>query len=162
MSLVEYRRKRRFDRTKEPEPGPALPAGQRAISPRRNMGVAMSRNLTTASGPRMVIRKRSLQRAICASSSLAPSSRGGLAPAAVGEGRTSASEPAGKTGEESVCTACSSGGRACRRALLAPAGQARRRAPEGRAVDSWDQMGWLSHWRVGRRTSEDHHASTIH
>lgn len=108
MSLVEYRRKRRFDRTKEPEPGPALPAGQRAISPRRNMGVAMSRSLT------------------------------------------------------SVGTACSSGGRACRRALLAPAGQARRRAPEGRAVGSWDQMGWLSHWRVGRRTSEDRHASTIH
>jgi len=31
MSLVEYRRKRRFDQTKEPEPGKALPAGQRAI-----------------------------------------------------------------------------------------------------------------------------------
>lgn len=31
MSLVEYRRKRRFDQTKEPEPGKALPQGQRAI-----------------------------------------------------------------------------------------------------------------------------------
>lgn len=31
MSLVEYRRKRRFDQTKEPEPGKALPKGQRAI-----------------------------------------------------------------------------------------------------------------------------------
>ncbi|WP_049417382.1 DNA ligase D [Stenotrophomonas maltophilia] len=31
MSLVEYRRKRRFDQTKEPEPGKALPEGQRAI-----------------------------------------------------------------------------------------------------------------------------------
>ncbi len=29
--LVEYRRKRRFDQTKEPEPGKALPQGQRAI-----------------------------------------------------------------------------------------------------------------------------------
>lgn len=31
MSLTEYRRKRSFDRTREPEPGKALPAGQRAI-----------------------------------------------------------------------------------------------------------------------------------
>lgn len=31
MSLVEYRRKRRFDQTNEPEPGKALPQGQRAI-----------------------------------------------------------------------------------------------------------------------------------
>lgn len=31
MSLVEYRRKRSFDKTKEPEPGKALPKGQRAI-----------------------------------------------------------------------------------------------------------------------------------
>lgn len=31
MSLVEYRRKRRFDQTQEPEPGKALPKGQRAI-----------------------------------------------------------------------------------------------------------------------------------
>lgn len=31
MSLVEYRRKRRFDQTREPEPGKALPPGQRAI-----------------------------------------------------------------------------------------------------------------------------------
>ena len=31
MSLVEYRRKRRFDQTREPEPGKALPKGQRAI-----------------------------------------------------------------------------------------------------------------------------------
>lgn len=31
MSLVEYRRKRRFDQTNEPEPGKALPKGQRAI-----------------------------------------------------------------------------------------------------------------------------------
>lgn len=31
MSLVEYRRKRRFDQTKEPEPGKVLPKGQRAI-----------------------------------------------------------------------------------------------------------------------------------
>lgn len=31
MSLVEYRRKRRFDQTKEPEPGKALPQGRRAI-----------------------------------------------------------------------------------------------------------------------------------
>lgn len=31
MSLVEYRRKRRFDQTREPEPGKALPEGQRAI-----------------------------------------------------------------------------------------------------------------------------------
>jgi len=29
--LVEYRRKRRFDQTREPEPGKALPKGQRAI-----------------------------------------------------------------------------------------------------------------------------------
>ncbi|MCC8539138.1 DNA ligase D [Xanthomonas axonopodis pv. poinsettiicola] len=31
MSLSDYRRKRRFDRTREPEPGKALPAGRRAI-----------------------------------------------------------------------------------------------------------------------------------
>jgi len=31
MSLTEYRRKRSFDKTKEPEPGKALPKGQRAI-----------------------------------------------------------------------------------------------------------------------------------
>jgi len=31
VSLVEYRRKRRFDQTREPEPGKALPKGQRAI-----------------------------------------------------------------------------------------------------------------------------------
>ncbi|WP_445683757.1 DNA ligase D [Stenotrophomonas pavanii] len=31
MSLVEYRRKRRFDQTQEPEPGKTLPKGQRAI-----------------------------------------------------------------------------------------------------------------------------------
>ncbi|WP_275898260.1 DNA polymerase ligase N-terminal domain-containing protein, partial [Stenotrophomonas indicatrix] len=31
MSLVEYRRKRSFDQTKEPEPGKAPPKGQRAI-----------------------------------------------------------------------------------------------------------------------------------
>ncbi len=31
MSLVEYRRKRRFDQTREPEPGKVLPKGQRAI-----------------------------------------------------------------------------------------------------------------------------------
>ncbi len=31
MSLVEYRRKRSFDKTKEPEPGKALPKGQRAF-----------------------------------------------------------------------------------------------------------------------------------
>ena len=31
MSLVEYRRKRRFDQTAEPEPGKVLPKGQRAI-----------------------------------------------------------------------------------------------------------------------------------
>ncbi|MFI8718584.1 DNA ligase D [Stenotrophomonas sp. NPDC077464] len=31
MSLTEYRRKRSFDKTKEPEPGKALPQGQRAI-----------------------------------------------------------------------------------------------------------------------------------
>jgi bifunctional non-homologous end joining protein LigD len=31
MSLTEYRRKRSFDKTKEPEPGKALPSGQRAI-----------------------------------------------------------------------------------------------------------------------------------
>ena len=31
MSLTEYRRKRSFSKTKEPEPGKALPAGQRAI-----------------------------------------------------------------------------------------------------------------------------------
>lgn len=31
MSLVEYRRKRRFDQTREPEPGKALPKGQRAL-----------------------------------------------------------------------------------------------------------------------------------
>lgn len=31
MSLTEYRRKRRFDQTKEPEPGKALPPGQRAL-----------------------------------------------------------------------------------------------------------------------------------
>ena len=31
MSLVEYRRKRRFDQTNEPEPGKELPQGQRAI-----------------------------------------------------------------------------------------------------------------------------------
>jgi bifunctional non-homologous end joining protein LigD len=31
VSLVEYRRKRRFDQTKEPEPGKALPQGRRAI-----------------------------------------------------------------------------------------------------------------------------------
>ncbi|MCC4587200.1 DNA ligase D [Xanthomonas sp. NCPPB 1067] len=31
MSLSAYRRKRRFDRTSEPEPGEAAPAGQRAI-----------------------------------------------------------------------------------------------------------------------------------
>jgi len=31
MSLTEYRRKRSFSRTKEPEPGKVLPAGQRAI-----------------------------------------------------------------------------------------------------------------------------------
>ena len=31
MSLTEYRRKRSFDKTKEPEPGKALPPGQRAI-----------------------------------------------------------------------------------------------------------------------------------
>jgi len=31
VSLVEYRRKRRFDKTREPEPGKALPKGQRAI-----------------------------------------------------------------------------------------------------------------------------------
>jgi bifunctional non-homologous end joining protein LigD len=31
MSLIEYRRKRRFDRTREPEPGKALPKGKRAI-----------------------------------------------------------------------------------------------------------------------------------
>ncbi|GHD67444.1 ATP-dependent DNA ligase [Luteimonas padinae] len=31
MSLVEYRRKRSFDKTREPEPGKPLPRGQRAI-----------------------------------------------------------------------------------------------------------------------------------
>ncbi|AWH17645.1 DNA ligase D [Stenotrophomonas sp. ZAC14D2_NAIMI4_7] len=31
MSLVEYRRKRRFDQTAEPEPGKVVPKGQRAI-----------------------------------------------------------------------------------------------------------------------------------
>jgi bifunctional non-homologous end joining protein LigD len=31
MSLTEYRRKRSFDKTKEPEPGKSLPSGQRAI-----------------------------------------------------------------------------------------------------------------------------------
>lgn len=31
MSLTEYRRKRSFDKTKEPEPGKTLPQGQRAI-----------------------------------------------------------------------------------------------------------------------------------
>lgn len=31
MSLVEYRRKRRFDQTREPEPGKTLPKGRRAI-----------------------------------------------------------------------------------------------------------------------------------
>ncbi|WP_428999840.1 DNA polymerase ligase N-terminal domain-containing protein [Stenotrophomonas rhizophila] len=31
MSLTEYRRKRSFSKTKEPEPGKALPPGQRAI-----------------------------------------------------------------------------------------------------------------------------------
>lgn len=31
MSLTEYRRKRRFDKTREPEPGRALPKGRRAI-----------------------------------------------------------------------------------------------------------------------------------
>lgn len=31
MSLTEYRRKRSFDKTREPEPGKHLPAGQRAI-----------------------------------------------------------------------------------------------------------------------------------
>ncbi|MCC8442525.1 DNA ligase D [Xanthomonas cannabis] len=31
MSLSEYRRKRRFDKTREPEPGKTVPAGQRAI-----------------------------------------------------------------------------------------------------------------------------------
>lgn len=31
MSLTEYRRKRSFDKTKEPEPGKALPQGKRAI-----------------------------------------------------------------------------------------------------------------------------------
>jgi len=31
VSLVEYRRKRRFDQTREPEPGKAQPTGQRAI-----------------------------------------------------------------------------------------------------------------------------------
>lgn len=31
MSLTEYRRKRSFDKTKEPEPGKTLPSGQRAI-----------------------------------------------------------------------------------------------------------------------------------
>ncbi|AKC79208.1 ATP-dependent DNA ligase [Xanthomonas arboricola] len=31
MSLTEYRRKRSFDKTKEPEPGKALPSGRRAI-----------------------------------------------------------------------------------------------------------------------------------
>ncbi|CAD1790705.1 ATP-dependent DNA ligase [Xanthomonas arboricola pv. juglandis] len=31
MSLTEYRRKRSFDKTKEPEPGKVLPSGQRAI-----------------------------------------------------------------------------------------------------------------------------------
>ncbi|MCC4604851.1 DNA ligase D [Xanthomonas campestris] len=31
MSLSDYRRKRRFDKTREPEPGKVLPAGQRAI-----------------------------------------------------------------------------------------------------------------------------------
>jgi bifunctional non-homologous end joining protein LigD len=31
VSLVDYRRKRRFDRTREPEPGKPLPRGQRAI-----------------------------------------------------------------------------------------------------------------------------------
>jgi len=31
MSLTEYRRKRSFDKTKEPEPGKGLPQGQRAI-----------------------------------------------------------------------------------------------------------------------------------
>ncbi|WP_024890422.1 DNA ligase D [Luteimonas huabeiensis] len=31
MSLADYRRKRRFDRTREPEPGKPIPEGQRAI-----------------------------------------------------------------------------------------------------------------------------------
>jgi bifunctional non-homologous end joining protein LigD len=31
MSLVDYRRKRSFDKTREPEPGKPLPKGQRAI-----------------------------------------------------------------------------------------------------------------------------------
>ena len=31
MSLVDYRRKRRFDKTREPEPGKRLPKGKRAI-----------------------------------------------------------------------------------------------------------------------------------
>ena len=31
MSLTEYRRKRRFDKTREPEPGKPLPKGQRPI-----------------------------------------------------------------------------------------------------------------------------------
>ncbi|OAG65768.1 hypothetical protein A7D17_06885 [Xanthomonas floridensis] len=31
MSLSDYRRKRRFDKTRKPEPGKALPAGRRAI-----------------------------------------------------------------------------------------------------------------------------------
>ena len=31
MSLTDYRRKRSFDKTREPEPGKAVPKGQRAI-----------------------------------------------------------------------------------------------------------------------------------